>query len=60
MALLLRVVVPGDVRVAMGIVGVQAAFLEMLPLARILYRNAIPKSSPAGMAKLTVRNSCAH
>ncbi|MFX9397438.1 hypothetical protein ABTO25_20690, partial [Acinetobacter baumannii] len=49
-----------DVRLAMGIIGVLAVFLGMLPFARIVYRTASPETSPAGVAKQTVRTSCAH
>ncbi|MFT5553939.1 MAG: hypothetical protein ACI9P3_003358 [Bradyrhizobium sp.] len=44
----------------MGIIGVLAVFLGMLPFARIVYRTASPETSPAGVAKQTVRTSCAH
>lgn len=58
LALLLRVeIAPGDVRLAVGIIGALAVFLGMILFPWIV-RTAKPKPLP--VAKLTVRTSCAH
>ncbi|QOZ34495.1 hypothetical protein XH92_24880 [Bradyrhizobium sp. CCBAU 53421] len=59
LVLLLRVQ-PGDVGLAMGIIGVLAVFLGMSPFAWMVYRTAASKTSPTGVVKLTARTSCAH
>ncbi|MCC8964838.1 hypothetical protein H8A95_21590 [Bradyrhizobium sp. Pear76] len=60
-ALLLRAEVAlGDITPAVGIIGVLAVFLGTLLFAWMVYRTAAPKTSPAGVAKLAARTSCAH